>query len=333
MLGGQGSGWGGALGLFVITAFLAVVLLVEGSYLLWDARRGQEVQRLRRRLRMLEAGGSAGQDLSLMKRRVLSGLPWLDAWMHRLPRIGVVDRWLEQSGIPWSVSRLGFWMGLSALLLVVLVRVAGGSSVMMGLLAVGVGASVPIGWVARQRGQRLHQFAEQLPDALDLMARALRAGHAFPMALQMVGTEAQDPIAAEFHATFDEINYGVPMNEALTHLAVRVPSMDLRYFVVSVLLQRETGGNLAELLDTLAQLVRDRFKLLGRVRVLSAEGRLSAVILVGLPFVTAAAIFVVNPAFLRVLWTDPLGPSLVASALGLMVLGIALMVRIVKIRV
>ncbi len=195
------------------------------------------------------------------------------------------------------------------------------------------GAVAPLAWVVRKRSKRLQKFAEQLPDALDLMARALRAGHAFPVALQMVGSEAMDPIASEFQVAFDEINYGVTVTDALTNLALRVPSMDLRYFVVSVLLQSETGGNLAELLASLAQLVRERFKLLGRVRVLSAEGRLSAYILVGLPFVTAAAIYMVNPGFLSVLWTDPLGLRLVGGALAMMLVGIFVMWRVVQIRV
>jgi hypothetical protein len=148
-----------------------------------------------------------------------------------------------------------------------------------------------------------------LPDAIDLMGRALRAGHAFPTALKMVGDEMAEPVGAEFRTLFDETNYGVSMQNALLNLVARVPSTDLQYFVVAVLIQRETGGNLAELLDNISAIVRDRLKLMGQIRTLSAEGRLSAWILGLLPFATAALINLVNPGFMKVLWEDPIGPN------------------------
>jgi tight adherence protein B len=185
----------------------------------------------------------------------------------------------------------------------------------------------------RRRNQRLQKLEAQLPDALDLMSRALRAGHAFPSALAMVGGEAADPIASEFRITSDEIGFGVSVDNALTHMAKRIPSPDMGYFVMAVIIQRETGGNLAELLGKLATLVRERFKLFAKVRVLAAEGKLSAYILTGLPFCVAAAIHAMNPEYLSVLFTDPMGLRVVYVALVMMLVGIFTMWRIIDIKV
>jgi len=184
-----------------------------------------------------------------------------------------------------------------------------------------------------KRSKRLHLIGAQLPDALDMISRALRAGHAFSAALAMVGNEAQEPIAGEFKATFDEINFGISTKNALMNLTKRAPIPDLRYFVLAVVIQLETGGNLAELLSMLSNLIRERFKLFGKIRVLAAEGKLSAYILLALPFVLAAALQVVNPGHLDLLWTDPTGFRLVIGALVMMVIGSFVMWRIIDIRV
>jgi tight adherence protein B len=249
-----------------------------------------------------------------------------------VPGFEVLDTWLRQSGQAYTLG--------SFLAMVLLIGcVAWMAALLFNMywpIAIGVGivaSAVPILLLASTRRKRLHKFDAQLPDALDLMSRALRAGHAFPSAMEMVATESPDPIGGEFHTAFEEINYGVSTHDAMMNLTRRVPSMDLRYFVVSVLLQRETGGNLAELLDNLSHLIRERFKLLGRVRVLAAEGKLSAYILIGLPFVTAGMVYVVSPDFISLLWTDPGGQRFSAGAVLLMVLGAFVMSRIVRIRV
>lgn len=316
----------------VLVVFVAVVLLIEGAYLLWNDYKGPEVARLERRLRTLSAGEHGTEAMSLLKQRNLSDVPWLEQVLLALPRITALDRWLQQSGASMTVARLLLLSTICAGAALVVGWLFHGPAALLVVLA-GLCAVVPLLVVGVSRSRRLRRFDEQLPDALDLIARALRAGHAFPSALQMVGTEALDPIATEFQITFEEINYGVAINDAMLNLATRIPSMDLRYFVVSVILQRETGGNLAELLDNLSGLVRDRFKLLGRIRVLAAEGRLSAYILAVLPFATGAVIFLVNPRFMSVLWTDPLGLRVVGACLVMLVLGAVWMVRIVKIRV
>ena len=161
----------------------------------------------------------------------------------------------------------------------------------------------------------------------------MRAGHAFPVALAMVGSEAPQPIASEFRITSDEIGFGVSTESALNNLAARVPSPDVRYFVMAVIIQRETGGNLSELLGKLAELVRERFKLFAKVRVLAAEGKLSAWVLTLLPFAVAALLFILNPKYLMILLNDPIGMPLIYGALGMMALGIFAMWRIIDIKV
>src|SRR5450830_178393 len=182
-------------------------------------------------------------------------------------------------------------------------------------------------------GTGVERIGQQLPDALELMSRALRAGHAFPTALKMVGEEMNAPLGDEFRIAFDEVNFGIAMPDALMNLATRVPSTDVRYFVIAVLIQRETGGNLSELLDSIARIIRERMKLLGQVRVLSAEARLSAWILSLLPFAAAAVIQLTNPTFLDLLYHDPSGQKMLAGALVLMLIGIGIMRKIIHIHV
>jgi tight adherence protein B len=198
----------------------------------------------------------------------------------------------------------------------------------------GLGAVLlPFLWLSMARNRRLKRLEAQLPDAVELIARALRAGHAFPTALQMVSEELPDPIGGEFASAFEEVNYGLPISDAMLNLAARVPVEDLRFFAVAVVLQRETGGNLAEILDNISRLIRERFKLYGTIRVLSAEGKMSAWVLTLLPFVAALVLNLVSPGFMEVLWKDPAGVRLVAFALIAMALGVFWMWRIVKIRV
>ena len=318
---------------FILLAFIALVLLLEGLYLTWNAYRGPEARKIERRLRAMSAGGSGGAEASILKQRLLSEAPTLQRWVLGLPRIGELDKLLQQSGSTWSVT-----------VFVVITLIVGiGSFVLVGfvpllhwvfcvLIAVGAGA-LPFLYILRKRRKRMQQIEQQLPDALDLISRALKAGHAFPSGLQMVSEEAKDPIAGEFRIVHDEVNFGVAVPIALMNLANRVPSTDMRYFIIAVLIQRETGGNLTELLGNISTLIRERLKLLGKVRVLSAEGRMSAWILCALPFVLAGVINLIHPKFMAVLWTDPMGLKMIYAALVMMMLGALWMRKIIRIRV
>lgn len=318
--------------LFYVFGFVAVVLLLEGLFLLWTDTRSPEVKRIQRRLRVMAIGEHGEADVSLVKERLLSTMPEIQRLLLQLPKVRNLDRLLLQAGSSTTVGHL-----------LIICLLAGFGGILVGLVlrwpwlgAVLLGAALAVAPVVRLmwlRSRRLNQFGNQLPDALDMISRALRAGHAFSTALAMVGNEAQEPIASEFKATFDEINFGISTQQALTNLAIRVPINDLRYFVVAVVIQLETGGNLAELLGMLAHLIRERYKLFGKIRVLAAEGKLSAYILTALPFCVAGIIQLLNPGYLNILWTDPVGIRWVMGALVMMVLGGISMWRIIDIHV
>lgn len=318
---------------FMILLFAAVVFSIEGIYIWWNNYHGASAKRIEARIHALSAGGQLrGEQLSILKERLLSTSPTLQRWLLNLPRIASLDRWLEQSGSNWSVAQLFGYSGLCMLCVLALAPVLPLAFSMVLLLAL-VAGTIPLLRVVSLRASRLRKLEEQLPDAVDMISRSLRAGHSFSGALGMVGEEMKDPMGREFRLTFDEINYGVSVETALTNLAVRVPVGDLRYFVIAVLIQRESGGNLAEILDTIATLVRERLKLFDKIRVLSAEGRLSAWILGVLPFATAGLVFFVNPDFMRVLWEDPTGLKMSSGALVSMALGALWMRKIIRIRV
>ena len=313
--------------------FLAVVLLIEGVYLTWNSSRGPEAGRIKRRLRIMVMGGQgAEQNISIVKQRLLSATPSMQRFLLRVPRVDSLNRFLLQSGLSWSVAKFAAICAVAGLC----AFIAGmyfGLPLLFQLAFAGAAMLLPFLHVARVKAKRLIRIEQQLPDALDLIGRALRAGHAFPTALKMVGDEMADPLAAEFRATFDEVNFGIGMSDALLNLATRVPSTDLRYFVIAVLIQRETGGNLSELLDSISAIIRDRIKLMGQVRVLSAEGKMSGWVLSLLPFGAALGIQVSNPAYLEALYTDSAGYKLLAAAGLLMFIGILAMRKIVHIRV
>lgn len=319
--------------LFGTLIFIAVVLLIEGVYLTWNSAKGPEAERVARRLRVMSAGGHGDdQAISIVKERLLSQTPTMQRILLQIPRVGTLDRLLQQSGLSWSVAEL---LGMSLLAFLVPFFAGGYFAVPLPvqLAVAGAAATLPFFYVMRTKAKRLNRIEQQLPDALDLMGRALRAGHAFPTALKMVGDEMNDPLASEFRAAFDEVNFGIAMPEALMNLATRVPSTDLRYFVIAVLIQRDTGGNLAELLASISAIIRDRIKLMGQIRVLSAEGKMSAWVLSLLPFGAALMIQLTNPKFLEVLYTDPAGRKMLAGAAVMMVLGILAMRKIIRIRV
>lgn len=319
---------------FVVLAlvFVAVLLLLEALRMLWKQYKGPEAKRLERRLRALSAAHDRSEQTKLVKQRALSDIPGLQRVLQRMPRAYQLDRMLVQSGLEWTVSGLLlscailFAMGVMA---AVMLR-----QPMELALLVGAALSVlPWLYLQRKRHQRLALMERQLPEALDLITRALRAGHAFSSGLQMAGEELAEPIAGELRLVHDEINYGTALPQALTNLSERVPITDLRYFVVAVLTQRESGGNLTEMLVNLSRLIRERLKLHDRVRVLSAEGRMSAWILGLMPFGLVAVLQLLNPKFMSALWTDPIGITILKWLAVLMMIGVLMLRRIVRIRV
>lgn len=318
--------------LFAVLMFVAVVLALEGSYQVWASKNSAEAKRLAVRLRAIESGGRETM-LTIERAQARGHWLWLDSHVIALlPRGDRLFRYLDTSGTGKTAGEMIVTSTVLALLgLFVPIMLA--KPLVFAIFGAMVLAAVPWWRLSRQRNQRIRLFEKQIPEALDLMSRAMRAGHAFPTAVQMVGDEMADPIGQEFRTLFDQTNYGMPQQEALLRLADRVPVADLGYFVVAVLIQRDSGGNLAELLDNIASIVRARLKLLGSVRTLSAEGRLSAWILIALPFVTGALINILTPTFMAVLWTDPAGIRLVGAAMISMAIGVVWMRNIIQIRV
>ncbi|MGK5070406.1 type II secretion system F family protein [Janthinobacterium sp. RT4P48] len=318
--------------LFGALVFAAALLLSAGLYLLWRGMRNRAPGRLAQRVRNASGGDAGGGTLlSISKRRLLSQQPLLQQLLERLPPAGALDRLMLQAGSGQTVAQVLGWSVLA-----LLAGLAAGALLGLALplqLGLGaLGAALPCWRLLRARQRRLARIEQQLPEALDLMGRSMRAGHAFPTALKMVGDELRAPLGSEMRIVFDEVNFGVAMGDALGNLASRVPSTDLRYFVVAVLIQRETGGNLAELLGRISAIIRDRLTLLGEIRTLSAEGRMSAWILSLMPFAVALMMQLSSPDFLRLLYTDPGGRKMLTMALVMMGLGILVIRKVTRIR-
>jgi tight adherence protein B len=318
--------------ILAVLVFVALLLLFEALYVMWRSYRGPEATKLQSRLQALSSTRDHSQQTQLLKQRMLSEMPALDRYMQSIPRLRALDRVIVQSGLNWTVAKL--LMGCLALFIAGFIGMAGGlrQSMLVGAVAGLVLSATPLLYLQFQKSRRMSKIELQLPDALDLIGRALRAGHAFSAALKMVGEEMAEPLAGEFRIVHDEINFGISMQQALTHLSERVSITDLRYFVVAVLIQRESGGNLTEILGNLSRLIRERLKLLAKVRVLSSEGRMSAWILGLMPFFLAGIIFIFNPTFISPLWTDPIGIAIVKYMLGLMLIGAVIMRKIIKVR-
>jgi tight adherence protein B len=202
-----------------------------------------------------------------------------------------------------------------------------------GIVGAVVGGFLPYGWLRHRRSGRLKKFEEQFPEALDLLSRAIRAGHAFQTALGMVGDDLTEPVGPEFKKTFDEQNFGLPLRDVLNQLAERIPILDVRFFVTAVLIQRDTGGNLSEILDNLAHVVRERFKIRRQVRVHTAHGRFTGYVLLALPAALSVALSVINPEHMRVLFHEHMGQMMLLVAIMMQTIGFFWIRHVIKIEV
>ena len=318
---------------FIVFLFAAVILGIEGVYLWWISTHGAGAQRIARRLHLMSGNqGRGAERISILKLRRFGRHDAVDRLLQRLRFAHRIDRLLLQAGIAWSVERFllcSAAMAVAAIYLVLQWPLP---------LPVGVGivllfACLPLLLVRRARVRRLARLEEQLPDAADFIARALRAGHSFSNVLQIVGNELPEPLSGEFRIAREEINYGVPLGEALHNMASRIPLTDLRYLVIAILIQRETGGNLAEILSNISHIIRGRLRLAAQVRVLSAEGRMSAWILGLLPFAVGGMLVLVNPTYVSALWTDPLGVRMLWTALVMIIIGVIWLKKVIRIHI
>jgi tight adherence protein B len=287
---------------------------------------------VRKRLRKYIYVESGRDGEQIIKKRVLSEVPALNTILLKTPGIEAFDRLLNQAN---ASNSMGFYFLLTAVLIAIGMML--GSILNRGpylnlLLAVLFG-SLPYLHLKRLKKKRINKFKHQLPDGLDHLARALKAGHAFTGGISLAAEEFDDPLGPEFKETMDEINYGVSISDALKNLAARIDCEEIKFFVVGVILQRETGGNLAELVETLASLIRKRFRFEGQVRVLTAEGRISAIVLIALPFILGTAVWMLNPKFMEPLFTEPAGKTMMTIAVVMMALGIIVIRRLIDVKV
>ncbi len=267
-----------------------------------------------------------------MRKRVLSEIPFLNRLLFKIPGVIKLDDLIIQANAKYPS---GFFI-LLTLFLAAVGFLAGNLVIKNRLLAVMfllLCGSLPFLYLHILKKKRIAKFKRQLPEALDLMSRALKAGHAFTSGMKLASDEFDDPLGPEFGEALDEINFGVSVPNALRNLAKRIECAEIKYFVVGVILQRETGGNLSELMGILAYLIREKFKFEGKVRTLSAEGRLSALILVALPFFIVGWLQFSTPSYLVPLVTDPTGKIMIVGAAIMMVIGIFVMKKMVKIEV
>ena len=318
--------------------FLAALLLVEGLYLLYlDTRGGSSA--VNRRMSMLATGKDSQQVFEHLRRKpttTAQRLGVFGAWFVRF------DRLIAQAGLTISTGRMLLIMvGLALACFMFLLyftnagTLPGDPAAIFGwvLLSILAGLVVPVVVLHNLKANRLKAFSEQLPDALDIMVRSLQAGHPISAAVALVSKEMGDPIGTEFGIAVDEMTYGLDMREALENMGRRIEVQDFQYVVVSINIQHETGGNLAEVLRNLSMVIRDRFRMFKKIKALSSEGRLSAVVLSFLPFAVGALIFTGNPGFYLDVVDDPLFLPMMGAALGLMLAGIYVMYRMVNFRV
>lgn len=318
---------------FVVFLFAAVILAIEGAYLWWMGTHGAAAQRIARRLQIMAGGvGRSGERISILKQRRFSKHEGLDLALHRWPLAHKVDQLLVQAGTKWSVEQF-FGASLALFFAGLGMAARWPLPLWFRLGAAAAFAGLPYFLARRARIKRLVKIEGQLPEAADFIARALRAGHSFTNVLQIVGNELPEPLSGEFRTAREEINYGVPMNEALHNMAARIPLTDLRYLIIAVLIQRESGGNLAEILGNISEIIRARLKLAAQVRVLSAEGRMSAWILGFLPFAVILMMVLVNPKYISMLWVDPTGTKLLWIATGMITFGVLWLRKIIHIRI
>jgi tight adherence protein B len=326
-----------AVWLMPLAVFVLVVGAVFGVYAAVTYLPGAMLRRrIERRVRNVaspqEPEREQGEASAIVKRAILGPLPALDRLAGRTAQGSAVSALIEQAGLRVSVSSIVLASVLLAIMCAIIIASAFHQAWAAAAGAV-VGLAAPFVFLHRRRSARVKRFEEQFPEALDLLSRAIRAGHAFTTAMGMVAEEAPDPIGPEFRKSFDQQNFGLPLKDALNAMAQRVPLLDVRFFVTAVLIQRETGGNLSEILDNLAHVVRERFKILRQVRVYTAHGRLTGYVLMGLPAALAIVLSFINAEHMNLLFRERIGQMMLTGAIGLQIVGYFWIKHVVKIEV
>jgi tight adherence protein B len=321
---------------FILVVCGIWVLALGGWWISSNFFRSQDVDRMKARL----VGAPKKQAKTGTPQAALFELQETDKGkivLQILKKYNLTERiqtLLEQAGLKWNVARfihacMAFFIGTYVILYIAL---PSGAQTWALLAAVGA-AFLPLVHVMRIRKKRLHTFEEIFPDSLEFVSRSMRAGHAFSVSLEMIHREFQEPLAGEFRRTFEEHNLGLPLDVALQKLSQRIPLLDVQFFVSAVMLQKRTGGNLAEILDKLAYVIRERFKLRGRIRAVSAHGKMTGLALTCIPIGVAVLMFYTNPDYVKFFFTDDVGQQMMGVAIALQIAGYLIMRKIVNIEV
>jgi tight adherence protein B len=318
------------LGLLLIASvFLFAATMVNFFYLLWVKSNFSSKWAVRRRLLYLSAGGRHGlEKLSIYKKNALKDAGPLTSFLYQLPRIQALDRMLLNARVPLSAS--GFFLvslacGAGGMFLGMALLPTAAGAVVLGLAATGI----PLLLLHQADRRTLAKFEEQFPEAMDLLARSLRSGLAISAGMGVVAQDMSEPLRGEFAATLEEVDLGLSLKEAMENMCERVASQDLRFFAIALLIQRETGGNLVEVLENISRLIRERLQFRRQVKTLTAEGRLSAIILFLLPVALFAYLYVVRYEYVSLLWTEQIGLYLMAAGVAAQMIGALVMKRIV----
>jgi tight adherence protein B len=319
--------------LIALVVFVVVALAAFGMGSIFDQRNARArliKERLANERKAPEL--AAEEELALLRDEQLSQIPALDNLLRRSTRVSDIQKMLAQGGMS---TRAGNFLGMSAAAGVVVTFLAYALSRRVEIAWVGMllGFVLPYAYASYRRTKRFEKFEELFPEAIDTLARAVRAGHAFTTALEMISDEVAEPVAGEFRQLYEEQKFGMPVRDALLNLTERMPLVDVKFFVTAVMLQRETGGNLAEILDNLSYVIRERFKIQRQVRVYTAQGRLTMALLMGMPPIIVTVMLVVNPAFIRPLFSDPIGHGLLVAGITLQTVGYFVIRKIIRIQV
>jgi tight adherence protein B len=320
-------------GILILCIFLTFLCLLEGAYWVFADSNRRHQKRLQKRMKFLHGLESTTtlSTESLLKSESLSAIPLLHQSLKRIGRLGQLQTLMNQAGVTWSMGHF--------FLLTLLLGAVGFSlgffkfGPLGGLAAGALGTFIPYYILKFKKKARIKKFEKQLPEAMDLLSRGLKAGHAFASGLQLVAAEMENPIGMEFFKTFKEYNHGMDLNTALLNLCQRMDLRDLKYFTTAVMIQRETGGNLTEILEQISALIRERFKLRNQIKALTAEGRLSGWILILMPPGLSFIIFKLNPEYISLLINHPMGRMMAMAALFFQVLGMVCIRKIVNIKV
>lgn len=321
--------------LISLIAFLAVVGMIEGFYLLYRSMNVERTQAVSKRLRSFSASGLSNEEaLSLLRRRTFSEVPLLNRVLASFPRSHSLDRMLVQSGVDITVSRyLLIQVSLAVITFLFLWLVLSVFWFLALPISLLLGFYIPFSYVKAKKRERARAISDQLPEAMDFLARSMRAGNPFSAAIKQASREMSDPIAPEFATTFDELNFGMDLEDSLRHLAQRSSSEEMRYFITAVLIQKSTGGNLAEVLNRLSAVMRSRARTFREIRVLAAEMKFSANILIALPFIVAGALLLLNPTYLYTLVETTMGYFVIGAQLAFMLMGYIVIQRMINFRV